>query len=377
MRAHNIMATSIIGSLTWLYNMQQQSMRVLISKRVQNRCCSVLCSKKPGLQQCHIRRSFSIATTSSLPSSSALTKISYPSIGCASYYHQQYRCYGSKLKVELDDPYPEKVVATPAIEPYLRTCLRTSLELDDRTSLELDDSNNNTENDGDGTNANNEKYKSIDTEFAITFLGTAGGQSTMHRNGSCTALRLGGQTFLFDVSEGTLRQLQFTRISPMSITKIFISHLHGDHLFGIVPVIMGIMISHKVAMQATPENSRKQRRKNNWKKKNDPEFSMIPKEKPTLEIYGPPGLYNYIGMVISLSCSKLNYLNVKVIELVGGKEERGPFQQHTADNNNQRRGGGGGGGGGQRGNRRNVFTSHYPEIHAPLVTRQFLQQVSR
>ena len=353
--------------------MQQQSMRVLISKRVQNRCCFVLlCSnnKKQSLQQCHNGRSISIisssiaATTSSLPSSSALATISYPSIGCASYY-QQYRCYGSKLKVELDDPYPEKVVATPAIEPYLRTCLRTSLE--------LDDSNDNTENDN-RTNANNEKYKSIDTEFAITFLGTAGGQSTMHRNGSCTALRLGGQTFLFDVSEGTARQLQFTRISPMSITKIFISHLHGDHLFGIVPVIMGIMISHKVAMQATPENSRKQRRKNNWKKKNDPEFSMIPKEKPTLEIYGPPGLYNYIGMVISLSCSKLNYLNVKVIELVGGKEERGPFQQHTADNNNQRRGGVGAGG--QRGNRRNVFTSHYPEIQAPLVTRQFLQQVS-
>lgn len=336
-------------------------MRVLISKRVQNRCCSVLRSnKKQSLQQCHNRRSISsIAVPSSL-----LTARSYPSTGTSyelSKHHQQYRCYGSKLKVELDR-HPEKVVATPAIEPYLRTCLRTSLE----------DEANNSNADNNGTN-DNEKYKSADMEFAVTFLGTGGGTPTMHRSGSCTALRLGGQTFLFDVSEGTLRQLQFTRISPISITKIFISHLHGDHLFGIVPVIMGIMISHKVAMQATPENSRKQRRKNNWKKKNGIEDSMMTKEKPTLEIYGPPGLYNYIGMVISLSCSKLNYLNVKVIELVGGKEERGPFQQHTADNNNQRRGGGGGG---QRGNRRNVFTSHYPEIHAPLVTRQFLQQVS-
>ena len=366
----------MIGSLTWL-DMQQQSMRVLVSKRVQNRCCSVLCrnnNKKPTLQQCHNNRrsisiiSSSIAGTTSLPSSASLTTISYPSTGAS--YNQQYRCYGSKLKVELD-PHPENVVATPAIEPYLRTCLRTSIECDN------DSNNDNTENDS-STNASNEKYKSIDTEFAVTFLGTAGGTPTMHRNGSCTALRLGGQTFLFDVAEGTLRQLQFTRISPISITKIFISHLHGDHLFGIVPVIMGIMISHKVAMQATPENNRKQRRKNNWKKKNGIEDSMIPKEKPTLEIYGPPGLYNYIGMVISLSCSKLNYLNVKVIELVGGKEERGPLQQHIADNNNQRRGGGGGGGGGgQRGNRRNVFTSHYPEIQAPLVTRQFLQQVSR
>ena len=201
----------------------------------------------------------------------------------------------------------------------------------------------------------------------------------MHRNGSCTALRLGGQTYLFDVCEGTYRQLQFTRISPMSITKIFVSHLHGDHLFGIVPVIMGIMVAHKVAMTANMTNSkgRKQQRHNNLHRtrnnSNRRRLVMgeetglgedaIVMEKPTLEIYGPPGLYNYIGMVLSLSCSKVNYLNVKVIELVGGKEERGfgPSGNTTTSSS-------------QRGGKRNVFLSHYPEIQNPMITRTFLEQ---
>eukprot|EP00984_Skeletonema_dohrnii_P017428 scaffold7914_cov111-Skeletonema_dohrnii-CCMP3373.AAC.3 len=313
----------MIGS--WL---QQQSVRVLISKRVQNRCFFAQCK----VLQC--KRSI-------VASSSQAADIRH--------HPQQYRCYGSQLKVELDQN-PEEVVATPAIEPYLRTCLRTSINADDNSNNQQ-------------RTSNNDNYKAIDMEFAITFLGTGGGSPTMHRNGSCTALRLGGQTYLFDVCEGTYRQLQFTRISPMSITKIFISHLHGDHLYGIVPVIMGIMVAHKVAMN---DNSMSQKRKSRFYKPNNRRLAgaahggedSVTMEKPTIEIYGPPGLYNYIGMVLSLSCSKMNHLNVKVIELVGGKEERG-FGSSASSS--------------QRG-RRNVFTSHYPEIQTPLVTRKFLEQ---
>lgn len=188
----------------------------------------------------------------------------------------------------------------------------------------------------------------------------------MHRNGSCTALRLGGQTYLFDVCEGTFRQLQFTRISPISITKIFVSHLHGDHLFGIVPVIMGIMVAHKVQMTAVHTHQTNKQKKKKMMKKMDRRLmgeesggeDSVTMEKPTLEIYGPPGLYNYIGMVLSLSCSKMNYMNIKVIELVGGKEERGM----NPGGNRHKQG------------RRNVFTAHYPEIKNPLITRKFLEQ---
>jgi len=179
-------------------------------------------------------------------------------------------------------------------------------------------------------------------EFAISFLGTGGGAPTMHRNGSCTALRLGGQTYLFDVSEGTIRQLEFTRITPSSVTKIFISHLHGDHLYGLVPAILDIMVCHKIFM-LNPQKKTKHKQNHG--------------EKATLEIYGPPGLYNYICMVLTLSCAKVNYLNINVIELVGGREEQGPIASRPR----------------QRG-RRNLFLSHYPEIEIPMITRKYLQQ---
>lgn len=352
----------------------QSSVRVvlLISKRVQNRCI-VQCNSF----QCCQRSASSIASSSSSTQSASNNAKLYNSrstnriSGSNSHQdhhrrHHQYRSYGTQLKVHLD-PFPEEVIATSNIEPYLRTCLRKSVDTNTTTTTDNNEQRTMT----------NDKYKAIDMEFVITFLGTGGGSPTMHRNGSCTALRLGGQTYLFDVCEGTYRQLQFTRISPMSISKIFISHLHGDHLFGLVPVIMGIMVAHKVARMIDPppqviKKGTKGRKFNNNNKimsssiaadaaaGEDSSVSMM--KKPTLEIYGPPGLYNYIGMVLSLSCSKLNYLNVKVIELVGGKEERGFGGGGSSSSSSSS----------QRG-RRNVFTSHYPEIQAPLVTRKLLE----
>jgi len=227
------------------------------------------------------------------------------------------RWYGSKTIVEVEE---QAIPGMQLIKPYLRSGLKTS----DRTST---------------THARDSE------EFVISFLGTGGGSPTQHRLGTCSALRLGGQTFLFDVTEGTLRQLEFSRIMPSSITKIFITHMHGDHLFGLVPMILGIMVSHKLSMGA-PRRKRKHNADHGG--------------KATLEIYGPPGLYNYINMVLTLSCSKVNYLNVNVIELVGGRMERGPARDR---------------GGWQRSGR-NVFLSHYPEIETPFITRKYLEKVS-
>jgi len=202
------------------------------------------------------------------------------------------------------------------MQPYIRSCVSREAEGQARAGQEM--------------------------EFAVSFIGTASGASTMHRNGSCTALRLGGQTFLFDVSEGTMRQLEYTKIAPSSITKIFISHLHGDHLFGLVPIILNIMVTHKVLM-ANPQKRAKHKQNHG--------------DKASLEIYGPPGLYNYISMVLALSCSKMKYLDVNVIELVGGREEQGPMATRPRRNRN-----------------RNIFLSHYPEIESPVIKRKYLQQ---
>jgi hypothetical protein len=231
------------------------------------------------------------------------------------------RCYGSRTIVELEE---QTLPGMELIQPYMRSALNT----------------------------NNVHHDPTSAEFVVTFLGTGGGAPTRHRLGSCTALRLGGQTFLFDVTEGTLRQLEFSRIMIGSITKIFITHLHGDHIFGLVPVILGILVSHKVSMSNPMKKGKHQREH--------------PGDLPILEIYGPPGLYNYIAMVLSLSCSKVNYLNIHVIELVGGKNERGPPRIPRGKGNI------GVGGGGTR----NIFLSHYPEVDIPLISRQYLEQVS-
>jgi ribonuclease Z len=250
------------------------------------------------------------------------------------------RWYGSKTIVEVEE---QAIPGMNRIRPYLRSGLNTN-----------DESNANTaeNNRVGGSQFSNQ-------EFVLSFLGTGGGAPTRNRLGSCTALRLGGQTFLFDVTEGSLRQLEFSRIMPSTITKIFITHLHGDHLFGLVPIILGIMVSHKVAMSNPTKRNR--RLITTTTTIGGEQHVHVNKSKVTLEIYGPPGLYNYINMVLALSCSKINYLNVHVIELVGGRMERGPGRDR--------------GGAWQRGTR-NVFLSHYPEVESPYITRKYLQKNS-
>ena len=70
----------------------------------------------------------------------------------------------------------------------------------------------------------------------IQFLGTGAGQPSKGRNVSSTALKLLdelNEIWLFDVGEATQHQILETNIKPRKITKIFISHNHGDHIFGL------------------------------------------------------------------------------------------------------------------------------------------------
>lgn len=50
---------------------------------------------------------------------------------------------------------------------------------------------------------------------------------------SLIQISLGGGTFLFDCGEGTVRQMLRSTISPSDIKAVFITHLHGDHCYGI------------------------------------------------------------------------------------------------------------------------------------------------
>ncbi|MBE6504895.1 MAG: ribonuclease Z [Methanobrevibacter sp.] len=67
----------------------------------------------------------------------------------------------------------------------------------------------------------------------ITFLGTSSAVHSYTRSHASIALKAFGETLLFDCGEGTQRQLIYAKISPMKISKIFITHYHGDHILGI------------------------------------------------------------------------------------------------------------------------------------------------
>ncbi len=56
---------------------------------------------------------------------------------------------------------------------------------------------------------------------------------TKERNVPAIALRYKGEIILFDAGEGTIRQMNTARLSPMKVEKIFITHFHGDHYLGL------------------------------------------------------------------------------------------------------------------------------------------------
>ena len=93
-------------------------------------------------------------------------------------------------------------------------------------------------------------------DLRITFLGTSAGMPTRDRNVASVAVLMDGRALLFDCGEGTQHQLMRSAVRFGAIEAIFLTHLHGDHLFG----LPGLLAS----------------------------MSLNAREKP-LALYGPPG----------------------------------------------------------------------------------------
>lgn len=111
----------------------------------------------------------------------------------------------------------------------------------------------------------------------IQFLGTGAGMPSKERNTSSLALKLfeeRGTIWLFDCGEATQHQILHTSIRPRKIEKIFITHLHGDHIFGLPGFI----------------SSR----------------SFLGGEDP-LTIYGPKGLKEWIEKTFQISKTYIPY----------------------------------------------------------------------
>ncbi|VDO04774.1 unnamed protein product [Rodentolepis nana] len=127
----------------------------------------------------------------------------------------------------------------------------------------------------------------------LIFLGTGSAYPSPHRGASASVLRhSNGTQWLFDCGEGTQIQIQrCAAVRAQKITRIFISHLHGDHIFGLPGMLATIsgmrehvtdpMVVHSIEPDKNPG-------------------------PPDLEIYGPAGLRRFLRSSISLSWSLLH-----------------------------------------------------------------------
>lgn len=77
---------------------------------------------------------------------------------------------------------------------------------------------------------------------SIHFLGTcSGGGPIASRNCSSLAVDFGNDIWLFDAADGTLGRLHQSPLKMGNISRIFITHMHADHVLGLVSILTTIM----------------------------------------------------------------------------------------------------------------------------------------
>ncbi len=76
----------------------------------------------------------------------------------------------------------------------------------------------------------------------LVVLGTASQAPTRERNHNGYLLRWDGEGFLFDPGEGTQRQMLLARVAASDITRICITHFHGDHCLGVPGVVQRLSL---------------------------------------------------------------------------------------------------------------------------------------
>ncbi|XP_076006783.1 zinc phosphodiesterase ELAC protein 1 [Genypterus blacodes] len=118
----------------------------------------------------------------------------------------------------------------------------------------------------------------------VTFLGTGSAYPSPHRGASALVLRTEGDCWLFDCGEGTQTQLMKSPIRAGRITKVFISHLHGDHLFGLPGLLCTVSLNTNRPDPTQPEPQQNQ---------------------PCVDIYGPRGLRHFLRVTLGLTGSQL------------------------------------------------------------------------
>ena len=110
--------------------------------------------------------------------------------------------------------------------------------------------------------------------FELTILGCGSATPTSKQFPTAQLLKMQERFFLVDCGEGTQQQLRRSKAKFSRINHIFISHLHGDHFFG----LPGLLSSFHLLNRSTP-----------------------------LHIYGPPNLKTWLDLTFSSTNTNLVY----------------------------------------------------------------------
>uniref|UniRef100_A0AB33IVV3 Ribonuclease Z n=1 Tax=Prevotella sp. GTC17254 TaxID=3236794 RepID=A0AB33IVV3_9BACT len=110
--------------------------------------------------------------------------------------------------------------------------------------------------------------------FRIYILGCGSALPTMKHQPTSQIVEVRGKSFMVDCGEGTQNQLRKMRIGFTKINAVFISHLHGDHCFGLIGMIST--------------------------------FGMLGRTAP-LHVYGPADLGKLLDLELPIFCSGLEY----------------------------------------------------------------------
>ena len=81
--------------------------------------------------------------------------------------------------------------------------------------------------------------------LSVTILGNNSAVPTHNRHPSAQVVQTLDHTFLIDCGEGTQMQMNAYKIRRSKINHIFISHLHGDHYFGLIGLLTSLGLNHR------------------------------------------------------------------------------------------------------------------------------------
>jgi len=128
-------------------------------------------------------------------------------------------------------------------------------------------------------------------KIPIIFLGTSQAIPTAKRNHTAVLLKYKDENILVDCGEGTQRQFRKAKLNPCKLTRILITHWHGDHVLGLPGLLQTLAL-------------------NNYNK--------------TLHVYGPKGTERFMSFIYRLFVFS-NKLKIEIHEVSGKFLETSDF----------------------------------------------------